>query len=248
MQLLFLMQQAAMAHIVDDVITAPFRFFEAIRRDAVHLPSGRHVVILDVLDVQVVLHDVPVPVSVHPLVIQGLQHVQHLRVMGLVRDDAVVVRQFAFVARRQLRIETHGALHFARIHGDLGALLHARVVELLADRIELAALAELVRGFEDAEVLLIGHLGLMGVKVAIRHNVEVLDRKMWNFSHRSVPLLALRAFPGPLPMMNIMGQVRHDVEVGVRGRGDRSALAHPARLARRTVAQAHGILTRSQRL
>jgi len=122
--------------VVDNVIASALLFFESFRRHAVQSPSVSHVITFQILSMKVVLHDVPVLVTVLAFILHRVPKLDHVLVMHLMRYHIVVGRLSSFEAWRNLRICAHRNFHLSRMVNSTAALFVLRVSKLLGHRVE----------------------------------------------------------------------------------------------------------------
>jgi len=107
-------------------------FHEALGRHLVELAGLRHVVTFDILRVEIVLHNVAVPVPIFALSLHRLKVLDHARISHLIGDGIVELSVPPFVARRDPILSSDLDFDLPRIVAMLCILLIPGVVELLS--------------------------------------------------------------------------------------------------------------------
>jgi len=147
----------------------------ALRGDFVELSGLCQVVAFDVLGMEIMLHNVAIPVAILALGLHCLQVLDHVWIMDIVRDGIVKLRVPPFVAGWNLILGSQLHLDLPRIVAMLGILFVPRIVELLGDRIKLPRGRELVRSLQTGQLPFFSNSNLVVLRVAIVDNVEIAD-------------------------------------------------------------------------
>lgn len=133
----------AKALVCDDIIST-IVLHEALWSTLVE-PSGLlQVVSFDILRMEIVLHDITVPVAILPLGRHCLQVADHPWVVDLIGDGVVELRVSAFVARRNLIFCAEIYFNLTGVVSMLGIFCFLGIIKLLCDRVELSGLQVLV--------------------------------------------------------------------------------------------------------
>jgi len=122
--------------LVGDEIIPTVVLHEPLWCHLVQLPGLSQVVSFYVLRVEIVLHDIPVPVSILTLSLQGLQILNHAWIINLVGDGIVKVRMSSLVARRDLVLSPQMHLDLPCIVAVFRLFFIRWIIELLRNRVE----------------------------------------------------------------------------------------------------------------
>lgn len=203
----------------------------------VQLAGLCHMVTFDILRVEIVLHNVAVPVPIFALSLHLAKVLHHVRISNLIGNGVVELSVSPFVARRDPIHSSDMDFDLPCIVAMLCILLIPGVVELLGKRVKLVGLHVFVRSLCDFQLLLLFRPRVMVDRIPIRDDVEISNSVGMYLALRAALLDTSRTFFRSIPVVYIKRQIRDDVVILLRdGEGSPThRLARAVRLPSRVL-------------